>query len=77
MKFVVSDFSAIEARVLSWFASEKWRLDVFKSGGDIYCASASRCSVSPLKSMVSMDICGRKVKKSQSWRSVMAVRSAL
>ena len=42
MKFVVSDFSAIEARVLSWFASEKWRLDVFKSGGDIYCASASQ-----------------------------------
>ena len=42
MKFVVSDFSAIEARVLSWFAGEKWRLDVFKSGGDIYCASASQ-----------------------------------
>ena len=42
MKFVVSDFSAIEARVLSWFADEKWRLDVFKSGGDIYCASASQ-----------------------------------
>ena len=42
MKFVVSDFSAIEARVLSWFACENWRLDVFKSGGDIYCASASQ-----------------------------------
>lgn len=42
MKFVVSDFSAIEARVLSWFAGEKWKLDVFKSGGDIYCASASQ-----------------------------------
>ena len=42
MKFVVSDFSAIEARVLLWFAGEKWRLDVFKSGGDIYCASASQ-----------------------------------
>ena len=42
MKFVVSDFSAIEARVLSWFAGEQWRLDVFKSGGDIYCASASQ-----------------------------------
>lgn len=42
MKYVVSDFSAIEARVLSWFAGEQWRLDVFKSGGDIYCASASQ-----------------------------------
>lgn len=42
MKFVVSDFSAIEARVLSWFAGEKWRFDVFKSGRDIYCASASQ-----------------------------------
>lgn len=42
MKFVVSDFSAIEARVLSWLAREKWRLEVFKNGGDIYCASASQ-----------------------------------
>lgn len=37
----VSDFSAIEARVLSWLADEKWRQDVFAKGGDIYCASAS------------------------------------
>lgn len=37
----VSDFSAIEARVLSWMADEKWRMDVFAQGGDIYCASAS------------------------------------
>ena len=42
MKFIVSDFSAIEARVLSWFAGEQWRLDVFTNGGDIYCASASQ-----------------------------------
>ena len=42
MKFIVSDFSAIEARVLSWLAGEQWRLDVFKNGGDIYCASASQ-----------------------------------
>ncbi len=42
MKFIVSDFSAIEARVLSWLAREEWRLDVFKNGGDIYCASASQ-----------------------------------
>lgn len=37
----VSDFSAIEARVLSWLAGEQWRMDVFANGGDIYCASAS------------------------------------
>lgn len=42
MKFVVSDFSAIEARVLSHLAGETWRTGVFASGGDIYCASASQ-----------------------------------
>ena len=41
-KFVVSDFSAIEARVLAWFANEIWRQEVFEKGGDIYCASASQ-----------------------------------
>lgn len=40
-KFVVSDFSAIEARVLSYLAGEQWRMDVFANNGDIYCASAS------------------------------------
>lgn len=40
-KFIVSDFSAIEARVLSHLAGETWRIDVFKNNGDIYCASAS------------------------------------
>ena len=41
-KFIVSDFSAIEARVLAWFAGEIWRQEVFEKGGDIYCASASQ-----------------------------------
>ncbi|OOV52107.1 hypothetical protein B1A66_05820, partial [Clostridium botulinum D/C] len=41
MKFVVADFSAIEARVLSFIAKETWRNKVFKDNGDIYCASAS------------------------------------
>ena len=41
LKFIVSDFSAIEARVLSWLAQETWRSDVFAQNGDIYCASAS------------------------------------
>ena len=41
-KFVVSDFSAIEARVLSYLAGEQWRMDVFHDGRDIYCETASR-----------------------------------
>lgn len=41
-KFIVADFSAIEARVLAWFAGEAWRQEVFEKGGDIYCASASQ-----------------------------------
>ena len=41
-KFIVADYSAIEARVLSHLAGEKWRAEVFRTGGDIYCASASQ-----------------------------------
>lgn len=40
-RFIVDDYSAIEARVIAWLAGEKWRQDVFAKGGDIYCASAS------------------------------------
>lgn len=41
-KFIVADFSAIEARVLVWLAGEKWRMQVFADGKDIYCSSASQ-----------------------------------
>lgn len=41
-RFVVTDFSAIEARVIAWLAGERWRLEVFENGGDIYCASATK-----------------------------------
>ena len=41
-KFIVADFSAIEARVLAWLAGEQWVLDVFANGGDIYCETAAR-----------------------------------
>lgn len=41
-RLIVSDFSAIEARVIAWLAGEQWRQDVFAKGGDIYCASASQ-----------------------------------
>lgn len=41
-KFIVADFSAIEARVIAWLAGESWRVKVFEDGGDIYCASASQ-----------------------------------
>ena len=41
-KFIVADFSAIEARVVAWLSGEKWVSDVFEKGGDIYCETASR-----------------------------------
>lgn len=41
-RFIVADFSAIEARALAWVSQEEWRLEAFRNGEDIYCASASR-----------------------------------
>lgn len=48
-RFVVTDFSAIEARVIAWLADEMWRLEVFEDGGDIYCASASKMFKVPVE----------------------------
>ncbi len=48
-KFIVADFSAIEARVIAWMAGEQWRQDVFAKGGDIYCASASQMFKVPVE----------------------------
>lgn len=47
--FYVADFSAIEARVIAWFAGESWRQLVFEKGGDIYCASASQMFKVPVE----------------------------
>ena len=48
-KFIVADFSAIEARVLAWLAGEKWRMQVFADGKDIYCSSASQMFGVPIE----------------------------
>lgn len=48
-QFLVADFSAIEARVIAWFAGETWRQEVFSTGGDIYCASASQMFKVPVE----------------------------
>lgn len=48
-QFLVADFSAIEARVIAWFAGETWRQEVFSKGGDIYCASASQMFKVPVE----------------------------
>ena len=49
MQFLVADFSAIEARVIAWYAGESWRQKVFEKGGDIYCASASQMFKVPVE----------------------------
>ena len=74
-QFYVSDFSAIEARVIAWYAGETWRQKVFEDGGDIYCASASQMFRVPV---VKHGINGhlRQKAKLQNWRLAMAARSA-
>jgi DNA polymerase len=47
--FHVCDFSAIECRVIAWLAGENWVLDVFRQGGDIYCATASKMFKKPVE----------------------------
>ncbi|MFX3824757.1 DNA polymerase, partial [Streptococcus suis] len=48
-EFYVSDFSAIEARVIAWYAKEQWRLEVFSTHGKIYEASASQMFHIPIE----------------------------
>lgn len=48
-KLIVSDFSAIEARVITWMAGETWRQEVFEKGSDIYCTSASQMFKVPVE----------------------------
>mgnify|MGYP001019034086 CR=1 FL=1 len=61
-KFAVADFSAIEARVIAWFAGEKWRLDVFKGHGKIYEASAAQMFKVPIESIHKGDSLRQKGK---------------
>ena len=61
-KFVVADFSAIEARVVAWFAGESWRLDVFRSHGKIYEASAAQMFMVPIESIKKGDPLRQKGK---------------
>ncbi|MBD8046777.1 MULTISPECIES: DNA polymerase [Clostridium] len=61
-RFIVSDFSAIEARVIAWFAGEQWRIDVFNTHGKIYEASASQMFKVPLESIKKGDPLRQKGK---------------
>ena len=72
-KFIVADFSAIEARVIAWCAGEDWRKEVFAKGGDIYCASASQMFKVPVvKNGENGHL--RQKGKSQNWLSATAAR---
>lgn len=74
-KFIVADFSAIEARVIAWLAGERWRLKVFEEGGDIYCASASQMFKVPVVKMEKTVICVKK-GRSPNWPLATAALSA-
>jgi len=64
-RFIVSDFSAIEARVIAWLAGEQWRLDVFKTHGMIYEASAAAMFKVPIESIVRLE--GKKKIKGPNY----------
>lgn len=73
-KLIVSDFSAIEARVIAWMAGENWRQEVFAKGGDIYCASASQMFKVPVeKHGINGHL--RQKARSRNWHSATAARS--
>lgn len=75
-KFIVSDFSAIEARVLSYLAGENWRMDVFHNGRDIYCESASRMFGVPVEKHGQNAHLRQKRVRSPSWLLATAALSA-
>ena len=64
-KFLVSDFSSIEARVIAWLAGEQWRLDVFRGDGKIYEASASQMFRVPIESITKTNPLRQKGKISE------------
>lgn len=64
-RFIVSDFSAIEARVIAWLAGESWRIDVFNSHGKIYEASASQMFGVPIEEITKESELRRKGKISE------------
>jgi DNA polymerase bacteriophage-type len=64
-RIIVSDFSAIEARVIAWFAGEKWRIDVFNTHGKIYEASAAQMFNVPVESITKGDPLRQKGKVSE------------
>lgn len=64
-RFIVADFSAIEARVIAWIAGEKWRMDVFKTHGKIYEASASQMFKVPIEEITKTSPLRQKGKISE------------
>lgn len=64
-KFIVSDFSAIEARVIAWLAGEKWKMDVFAGDGKIYEATAARMFHVPIESVTKGSPLRQKAKQTE------------